>query len=266
MQKAKQKPVRVVKKPLLYGNWHGKDALRQGRKLIPGMLVVIFLYFVLSLMLNFDALWLRIGSNVIVVLAAVYYMYSNGIQRGESDAATAEITYQRRKEGRPLAEADEQAGYHPLKGYFAAFIGALPLLVIAIAFAILTKPAVYEVGGMPSWVQAFMRQTEFGDALRYYETGASIGAYEIFRIVGRAISMPFINVGTALGPAIELLFERLSPLWVLIAPLGYGIGYSQGEALRARIHTGIAINARKRQRRQKRERRERARKEPEQLV
>lgn len=264
MQKAKQKPVQVVKKPLLYGDWHGKDALRMGRKLMPSMLVVTFLYFVLSLMLSFDSLALRILSNAMVVLAAMYYLYANGMGRGESDAANAEIAYERRKEGKPLA--DEANGFHPLKGYFAAFIAALPFFVIAVVYAVLARPSLFEVGGMPNWIQGFMRQTEFGDALRYYEADGGLSVYSIFRIIARALVMPFINVGTALGTEAELITERLAPLWVLVAPFGYGVGYAQGERLRTRIHTGIAASQRKRQRKQKRERRERARKQPEQLI
>lgn len=266
MQKAKRKPVQVVKKPLLYGNWYGKEAFRLGRRLIPSMLVVVFLYFILSLMLNFDALWLRIASSVLVVLAGFYYLYSNGIQRGESDAAVAEITYERRQEGRPMTKDEEENGYHPLKGFFAAFLGVSPLLLIALVFAFLAKPTLYTVGGLPSWIEAFMRQTEFGDALRYYQTQGGLSAFAVFRIVARAICMPFISVGTALGAEAELWAERLSPLWVLVAPLGYGVGYYRGEEMRARIHTGIAASARKRKRQQRRERRERTRKEPEQLI
>ena len=266
MQSKKQKPVQIVKKPLLHGGWHGKSARKIGLKLIPSILVVALLYFVLSLMLNFDALWLRVVANMGLVVAAGAYLYNMGMQRGESDAANGEIAFERRKIDKPLPADDEEACYHPLKGYCAALIGALPFMIVTLIYAFTAQPSLFQLGGMPSWVQSFMRQTEFGDALRYYEADGGITAYSIFRIVARALVMPFVSVGSSLSPAAALWVERLAPLWVLIAPMGYGLGYAQGERLRTRIHTGIAASQRRQKRRQQRERRQRTRKEPEQLI
>ena len=44
-----------------------------------------------------------------------------------------------------------------------------------------------------------------------------------------------------MGNDAALLAERLSPLFVLLAPLGYGVGYTQGKALRDKINTGIKM-------------------------
>ncbi|MBE0600312.1 MAG: hypothetical protein IH607_00885 [Firmicutes bacterium] len=88
----------------------------------------------------------------------------------------------------------------------------------------------------------------------------------IFRIVVRAITMPFINVSLLLGQQGVLWAERLAPLWIILAPLGYGLGYLQGPKLRVKVNTGIAIGMRNKRRKQRKERRARTDKKPEQLV
>ena len=72
-----------------------------------------------------------------------------------------------------------------------------------------------------------MRQSEFGDALRYYENVGSLGAMDILRVIDRAMVMPLVNVFSYVSNDAALLGERLSPLFVLLAPLGYGLGYTR---------------------------------------
>ena len=50
-----------------------------------------------------------------------------------------------------------------------------------------------------------------------------------------------VNVFSYTGNDAALLAERLSPLFVLLAPLGYGLGYTQGRKLRDKINTGIKM-------------------------
>ena len=81
------------------------------------------------------------------------------------------------------------------------------------------------------------------------------------------MTLPFINVATKLGDVATLWAERLSPVWLLIAPMGYAIGYQQGKKARARINTGIVIGENKKKRRNRREKREREKKNtPQQLI
>ena len=71
------------------------------------------------------------------------------------------------------------------------------------------------------------------------------------------MAMPFIGVAVKLGDTATLWAERLSPLWVMIAPLGFGFGYRQGLRVRARIHGGILLGDQKKRRKEKRDRRAR---------
>lgn len=59
-----------------------------------------------------------------------------------------------------------------------------------------------------------------------------------------------------------LLAERLSPLLVLISPLGYAIGYMRGQQLRDRINTGIKVGDDKKKRREQKARKKRQRQQP----
>jgi hypothetical protein len=54
---------------------------------------------------------------------------------------------------------------------------------------------------------------------------------------------------------------------MLVAPVGYAVGYAQGLKIRAQINTGIAIGDQKKKKRERRARRERAKsKSPQQLI
>ena len=110
-------------------------------------------------------------------------------------------------------------------------------------------------------------QTHVSEALAYYGAQETSMFMPILRIIVRALTMPFINVSLLLGTNGVLWAERLTPLWVLIAPLAYGIGYLQGPKLRIKINTGIQAGIRKKKRKERKARKARAsQKGPEQLI
>ena len=76
-----------------------------------------------------------------------------------------------------------------------------------------------------------------------------------------------IAVFSYTGNDAALLAERLSPLFVLLAPLGYGLGYTQGRKLRDKINTGIKMGDDRKKRRERKARKQRQRsKSPERLI
>ena len=140
-------------------------------------------------------------------------------------------------------------------------------MAFAVVYAVLTRPITYTLGVLPSWTEALMRQSEFGDALRYYENVGSMGVMDILRVIDRAMILPFVNVFSYTGNDAALLAERLSPLFVLLAPLGYGLGYTQGRKLRDKINTGIKMGDDRKKRRERKARKQRQRsKSPERLI
>ncbi len=269
MQKARKEPKQVqeVHKPVLLGSWHGRDTVKLGYGVFLSLLVVTVIYLLLGVFLNTGNLFWQGLICAVAVFLAVWHMYSRGLGKGQSDAAFAEIRYQWLQENKPMDGADRDRCYHPAKGFFAALLGAAPFFLLTITFAVLTRPAEYRLGTLPGWLRELSWQSEIGDALRYYETGVGMGAMDILRVVARALVMPFVNVAVQMGDAALLWVERLSPLLVLIAPLGFGFGYKAGLRARAKINTSIAIGEAKKKRKEHKERKRRARSDsPQRLI
>lgn len=261
------KQIQPVVKPYLRGSWHGRDAVRKGVKMILSVLFVSILYLILGLLLNFDSLALRVITSGVLVVTASLYMFFQGANSGEADTAFAEIMFEHEKEGKTVVEGDRERCFHPAKGFFKALIALLPYLAVTIVFAFLAKRITYSLGVLPSWVAAPAQQTRVGEALAYYNVYNASLLMSVLRIVSRAITMPFISVFLSLGTDGVLWAERLTPLWVCVAPLAYGFGYLQGPKLRIKVNTGIKIGVRKKKRKERKERKARvAGNKPEQLI
>ncbi|MDD3335159.1 MAG: hypothetical protein PHI98_06515 [Eubacteriales bacterium] len=270
MQKktGQKKPViEKVEKPFLTGSFCGKDAWKEVPKRVLALLGVSFLYFIGSVLISFDSLIGRILPAIAIIALVIYYQLVRGMSQGTGDVAYGEMMYSRQEEGKDISPEDRNRCYHPAKGFFEALMGAAPYVLIALVFAVMTKPITYALGVLPSWTSELMLQNEFGNPLNYYTTGAGIQALDILRIIVRAMIMPFVSVASYISADATLLMERLSPLCILIAPLAYGIGYLQGPAQRTKINTGIKMGDDKKRRKERKARKQRRQsKTPERLI
>ncbi len=261
------KPVKPVVKPILYGTWNGGYPTRKGFKMMLSILFIGILYTILGLMLSFDSAFLRIATSFVLIFFAAFYMYSQGINAGESDAHFSEIMYQHQQEGKIIAPQDLDRCYHPGKGFYEILIALIPYLMITLVFAFMVQPLIYTLGVLPSWLSASMQQTHVGEALSYYTNNSSLLFMPILRVIVRALTMPFINVALLLDTNGMLWAERLTPLWISIAPLAYGIGYLQGPSVRTKVNTGIKIGVHNKKRKERKARKVRtASKTPERLI
>lgn len=267
MQNKNQK-VKEVHKPLLTGSWHGKDAWKRGMKYMLSVLLISLIYLLSSMIMGFDGLAGRIIAAVVVVFALGYYQYAHGVTQGEKDAAFGETMYIRQQDGKTVVEEDRERCFHPAKGFFIAALGALPFVLFAAVFACITSETFYELGILPGWTENLLMQNEFGDALAYYGNRTGLQVMDILRVIDRAMVMPFASIGAYLGNHAALVVERLSPLLVLIAPAGFGLGYTQGINARVRVNTAIklGVDKKKRKERKARKQRQQQRKQPEQLI
>ena len=256
----------LVYKPYLKGNWHSGLAAKRGLKLLTYQLVFAFVYLFIGQALLFDALVLRVLINLMVVLGFAALLYSDGAKTGLDDVAFAEIALQRQEAGKAIDQADKDRCFHPLKGFFTAFVGTLPLVLLALAFAFMTSLQVHQLGALPGWVQAYERRADVGLALQYYHVSAPFSLVDALRIIVRLSIFPYINMAGAGSNHTLLLMERLSPLLVLIIPMGYGLGYQQGRRLRAGVHGAISTDSKRRVQKERRERKRRQRQEPTKLV
>lgn len=262
-----KKKIKPVVKPYLRGSWHGKQTTAKGLKSILSILFISFIYLLLGILLSFNAMILRVMMSVIIVSFAALYMFNQGTVKGEADTAYGEIMYQHQQEGKTVVEQDSERCYHPAKGFTIILIALLPYLLITLVFALMAQPIVYNLGVLPSWLDASAQQSHVGEALSYYSTQGSLQLIDILRIAVRAMTMPFINIAIPLGKTAVLWAERLSPLWITIAPIAYAFGYMQGPKLRIKINTGIAIGMRNKRRKERKARKARVQsKKPEQLI
>jgi len=261
------KQIKPVVKPYMRGSWHGKDATRKGVRMIFSILFISFLYFLLGLMLSFDALALRAVTSVILVVFAASYMYFQGVSSGEADTAIAEIMYQHEQDGQTVVPIDRDRCFHPGKGFYEILIALIPYLILTLIFAVLTKPLYYSLGVLPSWVDTPAQQTHVSEALAYYSVYDSSLFMSILRIAARSITMPFINVSLLMDTNAVLWAERLTPLWVSVAPVAYAFGYLQGPKMRIKVNTGIKIGVHNKKRKARKARKARTQsKKPEQLI
>ncbi len=257
----------VVVKPILKGEWNSKAAWQLMPKRALSVLLITLAYVFCSIMAGFDNPVLRIIVSLAVVALVFYYQSVKGMEVGEKDASFSEIMYERQQEGRAITEDDKARCFHPLRGAFATLLGVLPFVLICLVYAFLAKRWSYELGVLPGWMDNILLQNEAADALNYYNVRHTMGAVDVLRIIVRCMIMPFINIAGVWGNDAILLVERLSPLLVMVAPMGFGYGYSRGHALRTRINTGIRQGIEKKKRKEMKARKKRQRSStPERLI
>lgn len=267
MQNKANKPREKVVKPYLTGSFCGKDAWKEVPKRFLAVVGISALYFIGSILMSFDSLWGRVLAAFLLVGLVVYYQLAKGMAQGANDVAFGEMMYARQTDGKPVEPSDKDRCFHPAKGFFTALLGALPFVLAAIVFAVITKPVLYALGVLPTWTSELMLQDEFGDALRYYQQVSSLTVEEVLRVFIRAITMPFVGIATYLGEGAALWAERLSPLFIMIAPLSYGVGYLFGPDQRTKVNTGIKLGDDKKRRKERKARKQRSQsRTPERLI
>lgn len=260
---AKQK-TQAIHKPYLKGRWASLLAAKRGGKIAAFVLMSAIVFFFLGQLMALDILWLRLLINLLVLLFLGTLYYADGARAGEGDTAFAEIALTRQQEGKTLPAKDLVRCFHPDKGFFTAFIGVLPFVLICLIYAFMAKPSVYSLGALPGWLEGYEKRADIGLALAYYHEHAPFGLADGLRVAVRLLVFPFVNLVGADNAQAILWVDRLSPLLVMLAPMAYGLGYRRGEHLRALVHGGIAQSQRRRVR--QKERQKKAARQPRQLL
>lgn len=262
-KKKKNAKPQLVYKPFLRGVPVSAMAAKRGIKLLGYTALFTFLYVLVGSALSFENTLLRVALNTMLVLAAAALVYSDGARQGENDVTFAEIAQNRLDEGKTVPQSERAQCYHPAKGFFTALCGAAPIVLIMLVYALLAQKQTYTLGVLPSWVAAYDRQAEVGQALAYYNQHAGMGVADALRVAARLINFPFVNMVGAGNYDALYLIDKLSPLLCLITPLGYPLGYLRGPMMRAMVHGNIKENNRKQKRRVQKERKMRAQPKPE---
>lgn len=242
-------------KPFLTGSAKDENTVRQALKFFGAMFLVAFMSFLVCSMTSFDLIVLRIGINLVIESLILFIFWNKGADLGTEGVARGEILYQHVQKGQAVSDGEKKIPFHRAKGFLIGILGSMLFLVCALILAFTARQQMTGAGGLPSWMESYMRRSEISGALASYSQADPIGLTDILRIIVRLLIMPFVSMAGAENRGALLLAERLSPILVLLPAAAYGAGYLQGPARRRRIHTEIATNAKKRRIREKREKR-----------
>lgn len=261
----RKKKQALVYKPYLKGKGYGQRAMRKGLKIAGFQLVFAFLYLFMGQALMTGNLPVRILINLGILAVFASLLYYDGMKSGQDDVAFGEIALSRKDQGHELSAADLARCYAPGQGIMIVLCGILPFFIACLVFAVLAEPQSYVLGSLPSWLQAYNGRTELNLALSYYNDRAGIQTIDALRMLVRLLLFPYINM-VGVDQTLALFWvERLSPILILLVPMSYAIGYTQGPRLRAMIHGGIASNQRKALKRAQKKRKPQNQ-EPKQLI
>ena len=247
--KKKQKKIKPISKPYLRGNPMSKLVVTRALKLMVYPLIFMLVNLFAGAPLALDNLpFLRIVLNVLLIVFCIALLYNNGQGTGYGDITLAEIMYNHDQEGKPVSAQDRDRCFHPLKGAVTAFLAYLPLLIVAVIFALTVKRQEFVLPALPSWVQAFQNQKDLMLPLQYYQTTEPVTAGTILLLVMRLMIYPYINLVGARNADLTLLMDRLAPLTLSLPFIGYAVGYLRGRYSRAMLHGNMAAADRKRRR------------------
>lgn len=171
-----------------------------------------------------------------LIVAAGILMFTDASYRGARDCTMSDTLDRLEKKGEYKPTLEEEAKrYSRMKGILTAALAALIPFACAAFVAITAQPYAYTLQDYPSWLGALTRRPEIGEALVYMEgTVASAGFGDYMRVVVRFLLFPYIGLAGTLSDDMSLLFDRLSPLFMLILPAVAAIGYQFGPRRRAK--------------------------------
>ena len=254
---AKQEKIGKISKPYMRGTLVDRGLAGGALKFFGSMLLMIFVYFMSMIVSSVESHFLVVVINVAILGTTWLIFWQSGMASGTDAVSQGEIMYQRQEKGRPVADWERKLCYHPLKGYFVALLGALPLILCCAVFACIAQREMTTLGVLPKWVGAFEGRPEIGGGLSYYHQEAKLTLEAALRIGVRVAVMPWISIVGTDNKDLLLLVERLSPVLMLIPVVVYGTGYMLGTSVRAAVHGNIAQGKKRLAKKQAKERRAR---------
>ncbi len=248
-----------------------RGLLRPAGKVILYMVMMGVLSLILTPILSAESPWVRLPINAVIFGSVWLLLFADGGSKGQHEVAHAIALRRREQAGSTVTDPGEISKcYHPMRGIVPGLLGALPFFVLAVVVMLTAKPYVYTLQDLPSWVRAYGQRPGMEGALAYYAQNTSVAFAEYCRIPVRIAIMPISMAISGFGDAGFLAVDRWSPLFVLLLPAAYALGYLRGESLNDRLikqnEQAKILHKKKIARKKKRERAQRERKGPERLV
>lgn len=254
LNKQKNHAPEEIKKPFLTGSIFDERTIRSSLGFFGTLIIVFLVAFIACASASFGNFILRLLFNAAAIILALIIFYNSGTKRGADDVARGEILWQKKEKQIQFSHSEQKLCFHQMKGYLIGLIGSGVFILLAIYLALNTSISMTGSGTLPSWMQAYAKRSDIGNALVNYTQPEGMMTIDYIRAIVRVAIIPFVNIiGTANREGI-LIIERLSPLILLLPAAAYGTGYLGGKTIRTRIHTAISDNERKRARKEKKRR------------
>lgn len=226
------KTTRQENKPILRAKYIYPDLRKMTGKVLSYIAIFAFLSLVLSTVTGSNDV---IGRVLNVLLLACYFMleFLEGASRGEHDVTMSRTVQGRLEKGIEPEKLELARCYGPRKAFAAFGLAISGFFVMAVIVALAAKPYTYSLQDLPTWMNAYMGRSDISDALHYYTVMESATIADYLRIVVRACILPFVNLFTDVVSA-SMIIDRLSPLFIILLPLMYPLGYLCGPHLYAK--------------------------------
>ena len=155
MTSRSKKPVQPVTKPYLTGAPTEERTWKSALGFFGTLVLFGIFTFLICSMMNMDSVFLRILLNGAVEGALLFFLFSNAAGKGAEAVARGEILWQKQERGSFIADSERRMSYHPAKGFLVGLLGSVPLLLCAIALAIIAKRQETGIGALPSWLSNY---------------------------------------------------------------------------------------------------------------
>lgn len=212
-----------------------KEAPRISLRLLMYVVVTVVMGLLFSVIQSIenDALRMALAALMGFAVLAIYFM--EGVSRGTADAMNSSQIARLEKAGHEIGAKEDASCYHPLKALAGAMILFAVPLVLAIVLALNAKDYTYVLQDLPTWVAgSYGAREDVMGPLAAYTTAMGTGALDWIRIFVRLFMLVFINLFDNVQTAIATI-DRLSPLFILLYPVAYVIGYLCGPAQQTKL-------------------------------
>jgi hypothetical protein len=213
--------------PIMRAQQFGGEVASMTGKMLGYILMVAFLSLVLSAVTGGGSIW-GLVINLILIVCFFMLEFMEGATRGEHDVTMSRMVESRLREKNVQPEKRELAScYGPQKAFIAFALATGVFFLLALAVALAAKPYTYALQDLPTWMNAYNGRDDVTSPLAFYRHVGSATVVDYIRIVVRACILPFVN----LFPDVQesaLLIDRLSPLFIILLPLSYPLGYLMG--------------------------------------
>lgn len=210
---------------------------------LPGMalklLTVAFISIVLGVLFSavqaVDWTLVRILLSLLVIAGMMVLHHTEGLSKGASNAASSRAYSKALAAGRTLTDEEDAQCYHPGKALCAAaIVYGIPLLC-ALYLSVTAEPYTYELQDLPLWLSnTYGSRQDVMAPLAAYTQPIESTVVDWIRMFVRLISLNFVTLFED-PVTMSGMIDRLCPLFVLVLPLAYIVGYLRGPAYDAKL-------------------------------